>query len=94
MPLDPAYWSNFRAAKTWRGVRDDAWRHFSVWRGVRGTVCRLRFGEGLRFEEDELDGEGEVTGDPLGQLRVPLHQPDHGGVESGLRRGGGLPSCG
>ena len=28
---------------------------------------RLRFGAGLRFEESELDGEGEVTGTRIGR---------------------------
>ena len=86
MGLDRAYWSNF-GAEDLQGVEA------SLERGPFGggpQSLRLRFGAGLRFEESELDGEGEVTGDPDGRLRVPLHQPDDGGVEAGLRRGGVL----
>ena len=57
MGLDPAYWSNF-GAEDLQGVEA------SLERGPFGggpQSLRLRFGAGLRFEESELDGEGEVT---------------------------------
>ena len=57
MGLDPAYWSNF-GAEDLQGVEA------SLERGPFGggpQSVRLRFGAGLRFEESELDGEGEVT---------------------------------
>ena len=57
MGLDPAYWSNFRAEDLQGGEA-------SLERGPFGggpQSLRLRFGAGLRFEESELDGEGEVT---------------------------------
>ena len=57
MPLDPAYWSNFRAEDL-EGARLMLEAFLSS--GSSGDR-ELRFGEGLRFEEDELDGEGEVT---------------------------------
>ena len=62
MPLDPAYWSNFRAEDL-EGVelRLEA---FLLEGSSRDR--QLRFGEGLRFEEDELDGEGEVTATHMG----------------------------
>ena len=62
MPLDPAYWSNFRAEDLEGGET-------GLEEGALGgspQSLRLRFGAGLRFEEDELDGEGEVTGTRLG----------------------------
>ena len=58
MGLDPAYWSNF-GAEDLQGVEA------SLERGPFGggpQSVRLRFGAGLRFEESELDGEGEVRG--------------------------------
>ena len=58
MPLDPAYWSNFLAGDL-QGIEA------GLERGPFGggpQSLRLRFGAGLRFEESELDGEGEVTG--------------------------------
>ena len=57
MPLDPAWWSNFRAEDL-EGVELglDA---FLLEQASRDR--ELRFGEGLRFEQDELDGEAEVT---------------------------------
>ncbi len=58
MGLDPAYWSNFRAEDLQGGEA-------SLERGPFGggpQSLRLRFGAGLRFEESELDGDGEVTG--------------------------------
>ena len=86
MPLDPAYWSNFRAEDL-EGARLMLEAFLS---GGSSGDRELRFGEGLRFEEDELDREGEVTATRTGELRLPLHQPDDGSVESGPRRGGGL----
>ena len=58
MGLDRAYWSNFLAGDLQGGEA-------SLERGPFGDSpqsVRLRFGAGLRFEESELDGEGEVTG--------------------------------
>ena len=57
MGLDRAYGSNFRAGDLQGGEA-------SLERGPFGggpQSVRLRFGAGLRFEESELDGEGEVT---------------------------------
>ena len=57
MLLDRAYWSNF-------GAGDLQGSEASLERGPFGDSpqsVRLRFGAGLRFEESELDGEGEVT---------------------------------
>ena len=62
MGLDPAYWSNF-GAEDLQGVEA------SLERGPFGggpQSVRLRFGADLRFEESELDGEGEVRGTRLG----------------------------
>ena len=56
MPLDPAYWSNFRAEDL-EGAQLMLEAFLSGGSGDR----ELRFGEELRFEEDQLDGEGEVT---------------------------------
>ena len=56
MGLDPAYWSNFRAEDL-QGAQLMLEAFFAGGRGDR----EVRFGEGLRFEESELDGEGEVT---------------------------------
>ena len=56
MRLDRAYWSNFRAEDL-QGIEA------SLERGPFGDSpqsVRLRFGADLRFEESELDGEGEV----------------------------------
>ena len=61
MGLDPAYWSNFRAEDL-EGARLMLEVFLSGGSGDR----ELRFGEGLRFEEDELDGEGEVTATRMG----------------------------
>ena len=58
MGLDRAYWSNFLAGDL-QGIEA------SLERGSFGGTpqsLRLRFGAGLRFEESELDGDGEVTG--------------------------------
>ena len=57
MPLDPTYWSNFRAEDL-EGV-ELMLEAFLLEGNSRDR--ELRFGEGLRFEQDELDGEGEVT---------------------------------
>ena len=57
MGLDRAYWSNFRAEDL-QGIEA------SLEGGPFGDSpqsLRLRFGAGLRFEESELDGDGEVT---------------------------------
>ena len=57
MGLDRAYWSNF-GAEDLQGVEA------SLERGPFGggpQSLRLRFGADLRFEESELDGDGEVT---------------------------------
>ena len=56
MPLDPAYWSNFRA-----GDLEGAQLMLEAFLSGGSGDRELRFGEGLRFEEDALDGEGEVT---------------------------------
>ena len=56
MLLDRAYWSNFLAGDL-QGIEA------SLERGPFGggpQSLRLRFGAGLRFEESELDGDGEV----------------------------------
>ena len=62
MPLDRAYWSNFLAEDLEGGEA-------SLERGSFGGTpqsLRLRFGADLRFEESELDGEGEVTATRMG----------------------------
>ena len=62
MGLDRAYGSNFRAEDLQGGEA-------SLERGPFGggpQSLRLRFGAGLRFEESELDGEGEVTETRMG----------------------------
>ena len=56
MPLDSAYWSNFRAEDL-AGERLMLEAFFSGDSGDR----EVRFLEGLRFEEDQLNGQGEVT---------------------------------
>ena len=61
MPLDPAYWSNFRA-----GDLEGAQLMLEAFLSGRSGDREVRFGEGLRFEEDELDGEGEVTATRMG----------------------------
>ena len=58
MGLDPAYWSNF-GAEDLQG--SEASLEHTPFGGTPRSL-RLRFGAGLRFEESELDGEGEVTG--------------------------------
>ena len=62
MLLDPAYWSNFRAEDL-EGV-ELMLEAFLLEGSSRDR--QLRFGEVLRFEEDELDAEGEVTGTDSG----------------------------
>ena len=57
MPLEPFHWSNFRAEDL-QGTQLML-EAFLLEGSSRDR--QLRFGEGLRFEEDELDGEGEVT---------------------------------
>ena len=57
MGLDRAYWSNFRAEDLQGG---EASLEGGPFGGTPQSV-RLWFGAGLRFEESELDGEGEVT---------------------------------
>ena len=57
MALDPAYPSNFRAEDL-----EGAQLMLEAFLLEGSSRDReLRFGQGLRFEEDELDGEGEVT---------------------------------
>ena len=57
MALDPAYRSNFRA-----GDLEGAQLMLEAFLLEGSSRDReLRFGKGLRFEEDDLDGEGEVT---------------------------------
>ena len=57
MGLDRAYWSNFRAEDLQGG---EASLEGGPFGGTPQSVW-LRFGAGLRFEESELDGDGEVT---------------------------------
>ena len=62
MGLDRAYWSNF-GAEDLQGVEA------SLERGPFGggpQSLRLRFGADLRFEESELDGDGEVRATRIG----------------------------
>ena len=62
MGLDRAYWSNFLAEDL---EAEEAGLEHTPFGGVPRRL-RLRFGAGLRFEESELDGEGEVTGTRMG----------------------------
>ncbi|MCY3756120.1 MAG: fibronectin type III domain-containing protein, partial [Acidobacteria bacterium] len=62
MPLEPFHRSNFRAEDL-EGV-ELMLEAFLLEGSSRDR--ELRFGEGLRFEEDELDGEGEVTATHVG----------------------------
>ena len=57
MGLDRAYGSNFLAEDLQGSEAGLEWAPF----GGTPRSLKLRFGAGLRFEEDELDGEGEVT---------------------------------
>ena len=62
MLLDRAWWSNF-LAEDLQG--SEAGLEHTPFGGTPRSL-RLRFGAGLRFEEDELDGEGEVTATRMG----------------------------
>ena len=62
MLLDRAYWSNFLAEDLEGGEASLEGGAF----GDSPQSVRLRFGAGLRFEESELDGDGEVTGTRMG----------------------------
>ena len=62
MLLDRAYWSNFRGEELQGSEASLEWTPF----GGTPRSLRLRFGADLRFEEDELDGEGEVTATRMG----------------------------
>ena len=62
MLLDRAWWSNFRAGDL---QGSEAGLEHTPFGGTEQRL-RLRFGAGLRFEEDELDGEGEVTATRMG----------------------------
>ncbi len=62
MLLDRAYWSNF-LAEDLQG--SEAGLEHTPFGGTPRSL-RLRFGAGLRFEEDELDGEGEVSAARMG----------------------------
>ena len=57
MPLDPAYGSNFRA----EDLEGESLMLEAFFSGGSSGDRELRFGEESRFEEDALDGEGEVT---------------------------------
>ena len=62
MGLDRAYWSNFRGEDLEGAEASLEWTPF----GGTPQRLRLRFGAGLRFEESELDGEGEVRARRMG----------------------------
>ena len=62
MGLDPAYWSNF-GGEDLQG--SEASLEHTPFGGTPQSV-RLRFGADLRFEESELDGEGEVRATRMG----------------------------
>ena len=62
MGLDRAYWSNFRGEDLEGAEASLEWAPF----GGTPRSLRLRFGAGLRFEESELDGEGEVRATRMG----------------------------
>ena len=64
MLLDRAWWSNF-LAEDLQG--SEAGLEHTPFGGTPRSL-RLRFGAGLRFEEDELDGEGEVTATRMGSF--------------------------
>ena len=57
MPLDPAFWSNFQA----EDLEGTQLMLEAFLQEGSSRDRELRFGEGLRFEQDELDGEGEVA---------------------------------
>ena len=85
MPLDGTYWSNFLGEDLEGEAASLEWMPF----GGSARSLRLRFAGELRFEQDELDGEGEVeatreggyryryTGHRTGELRL-----DYDGGES------------
>ena len=89
MPLDRAYWSNFLAGDL-QGIEASLERGSF---GVSPQSLRLRFGADLRFEENELDGDGEVTGTRSGsygyrytsQTTGELRLDYHGGESCELR---------
>ena len=83
MGLDRAYWSNFLAGDL-QGI--EASLEGGPFGGTRQSV-RLRFGAGLRFEESELDGDGEVTGTRMGSYGYRYTSRTTGELRSGLRRG-------
>ena len=62
MGLDRAYWSNFCGEDLEGAEASLEWTPF----GGTPRSLRLRFGAGLRFEESELDGEGEVRARRMG----------------------------
>ena len=62
MGLDRAYWSNFRGEELQGSEASLEHTPF----GETPRSLRLRFGADLRFEESELDGEGEVTATRMG----------------------------
>ena len=62
MLLDRTYWSNFLAEDLEASEASLEWTPF----GGTPRSLRLRFGAGLRFEESELDGEGEVSAARMG----------------------------
>ena len=62
MLLDRVYWSNFRGEELQGSEASLEHTPF----GETPRSLRLRFGADLRFEESELDGEGEVTATRMG----------------------------
>ena len=105
MLLDRAWWSNFLAG-------DLQGSEASLERGPFGNSpqrLRLRFGAGLRFEEDELDEEGEVratrlggygyryTSHTMGELRLDYDEGESCGLRltfSGVGAGSYSYRCG
>ena len=83
MGLDRAYWSNFLAGDL-QGI--EASLEGGPFGGTPQSL-RLRFGAGLRFEESELDGEGEETGTRSGGYGYRYTSRTTGELRSGLRRG-------
>ena len=62
MLLDRVYWSNFRGEEL---QGSEASLEHTPFGGTPRSL-RLRFGAGLRFEESELEGEGEVRATRMG----------------------------
>ena len=62
MPLERVYWSNFRGEDLQGSRLSLEQTPF----GGSPQNLQVRFGAGLRFEESELDGEGEVTATRMG----------------------------